>query len=227
MHICFSNHISYKLINENRGFPRNSIINSRENPRKVTFSVSSSSRRQQARKRKNYKLENKQEINIKKSSQFSPAKHNQNSPRSVGFFQQFTRPFLRPYAEIEKSPVAETVFKRVQPFTCEWLLRPKVALSELSETLAKNVDVIADKEQKAVTADAVRKLVSGTKSLRKSLHVLHKGHVSSAKEKDVIDTLKELFQEDDELDSVLEEMFHIGAAMFVTATHVIVAKALI
>lgn len=88
--------------------------------------------------------------------------------------------------------------------------------------MAKNVDIIADKEQKVVTADAVRKLVSGTKSLRKSLHVLHKHHVSSAK-----DTLRQLFQEDDELDSVLEEMFHIGGAMFVTATYVIVAKALI
>lgn len=179
------------------------------------------------RKLKNRKLQNKQEMNTKKTSQFSPAKNNQGSPRGVGYFQQFPKSFLRPYGEVEKSPAPETVFRRIQPFTCEWLLRPKVALSELSETLAKNVDIIAQKDQQLVTSDAVNKLVSGTKSLRKSLHVLHRDRVSSAKQKDVIDVLKHLFQEDEDLDGLLEEMFHIGGAMFLTATHLIVAKALI
>ena len=51
--------------------------------------------------------------------------------------------------------------------------------------------------------------------------------MSSAKEKDVIDVLKHLFREDDDLDSLLEEMFHIGGAMFLTATHLIMVKPLI
>lgn len=164
---------------------------------------------------------------MKKNSQFSPAKFSQNTPRGVGYFQQFTRSFLRPYGEVEKAPSAETVFKRIKPFTCEWLLRPKVAMSEMSETLSKNIEIIADKDQKVVNADAVKKLVSGTKSLRKSLRVLHKDHVGSANEKDVVETLKNLFQEDEELDSLLEQMFQISGAMFVTATHLIVAKTLI
>ena len=117
-----------------------------------------------------------------KTSQFSPAKNNQGSPCGVGYFQQFPKSFLRLYGEVEKSPAPETVFRRIQPFTYEWLLRPKVALSELSETLAKNVDIIAQKDQQLVTGNAIKKLVSGTKSLQKSLHVLHRDRVSSAKE---------------------------------------------
>ena len=164
---------------------------------------------------------------MKKNSQFSPAKFSQNSPQGVGYFQQFTRSFLRPYREVEKAPSAETVFKRIKPFTCEWLLRLKVALSEMSETLSKNLDIIAHKDQEVVNTDAIKKLVLGTKSLRKSLRVLHKDHVSSAKEKDAVETLKQLFQEDEELDSLVEEMFQISGAMFVTAMHLIVAKTLI
>ena len=119
---------------------------------------------------------------IKKTirTQFSPAKA--NSLRGVGFFQQFTRQFLRPYGKADKTPSTETVFKRVKPFTCEWLLRPKVALSELSETVSKNIEILTNKDQKIV--------VNQIKPLRKPLKAVHKDSVSSASEKDVIDILK-------------------------------------
>jgi len=160
-----------------------------------------------------------------KKSAFSPGKA--NSPRGVGFFQQFTRQFLRPYGEVDEAPIPETVFKRVKPFTCEWLLRPKVALSELSETVVKNLEILAKKHQNFLAPETVDKLVSEFRPLRKSLKVLHKDSVTAATEEDVIETLKLLFQENDDLDAILEQMFHVGGALFVTATQVIVAKTLI
>jgi hypothetical protein len=79
---------------------------------------------------------------MKRKNLFSSPK--QNSPRGVGFFQQFPRQFLRPYGEAEKAPSTDTVFKRIKPFTCEWLLRPKVALSEFADTMLKNTALIKD-----------------------------------------------------------------------------------
>ena len=157
-----------------------------------------------------------------KKTAFSPAKA--NSPRGVGFFQQFTRQFLRPYGEVDKAPIPETVFRRVKPFTCEWLLRPKVALSELSETVIKNLEILAKKHQNFLAPETLDKLVTEIRPLRKSLKILHKDSVTAATEEDVIETLKLLFQENDDLDGILEQMFHAGGALFVTATQVIVAK---
>lgn len=54
--------------------------------------------------------------------------------------------------------------------------------------------------------------------MRKPLEILHKDNVSPASEKYVIDTLKSIFQENDDLNNLLNDMFLIGGALFVTNT---------
>lgn len=160
-----------------------------------------------------------------KKSPFSSPKG--NSPRGVGFFHQFPRQFLRPYGEADKTPSTETVFKRIKPFTCEWLLRPKVAISELSDTVLKNLDILTNKDQTVVDCETVKKLVNEIKPVRKHLETLHKDGIGHPAEKDVVQTLKFLFAEKDEMDSLVDEMFHVGGALFATAAQLIVARTLV
>ena len=68
------------------------------------------------------------------------------SPRGVSFFQQFVRQFIKTYGEADDVPSTETVFRLIQPFTCEWLVRPKVTASEFAKTLIKNLQVIQNDE---------------------------------------------------------------------------------
>ena len=62
------------------------------------------------------------------------------------FLNQFPKKILRPYGAVEQAPSEETVLKRVKPNSCEWLKRPKVAMSEMAETLTANMDMLATKE---------------------------------------------------------------------------------
>ena len=73
----------------------------------------------------------------------------------------------------------------------------------------------------------VKKFVSEMSELNKLLKKLHKDVVTSASEKDVVDVLKFLFQDHEDLDNIVNEMFHVGGAMFATAVQLIVARTLV
>ena len=162
---------------------------------------------------------------MKRKNLFSSPK--QNSPRGVGFFQQFPRQFLRPYGEAEKAPSTDTVFKRIKPFTCEWLLRPKVALSEFADTMLKNTALIKDQANTVLTAEFVKAFTNHMKPLTRHLNNLHKDSQREPSEEDVVETLEFLYQENDDFDALIDEMFQVGGALFVTAVQHIVARTLI
>ena len=60
----------------------------------------------------------------------------------VPFFNHFHKAFLRPYGKAESAPDSRTIFNRINARNCEWLCRPQVALSELAETMHKNIPAI-------------------------------------------------------------------------------------
>ena len=161
---------------------------------------------------------------MKRSSPFSSPK--KNSQKAVGFFQQFPRQFLRPYREADTAPNEKTIFKRIKPFTCEWLLSPKVALSEFSDTILKNTELMKTDEQNVLNPDFVSNLEKQLKPLTKNITNLNREHEGEATEKSVVETLKFLYKENDELDNIVDSMFHEGA-LFVTAIQYIVARTLI
>ena len=53
----------------------------------------------------------------------------------VQWWQQCARSFITPH----EAPEPSKIFKRLQPFTCEWLARPDVALPEYSDTITSNL----------------------------------------------------------------------------------------
>ena len=42
----------------------------------------------------------------------------------------------------KKAPTEEAVYRQIRPESCEWLLRPKVAMSEFSDTVQQNLNTL-------------------------------------------------------------------------------------
>ena len=71
------------------------------------------------------------------------------SPKGVGFFNHFPTNFLRPYSVADPRPDENTVFRRINPKCCEWLTRPKIAMSEFASTI-ENLELLAKKKHVGV-----------------------------------------------------------------------------
>lgn len=65
---------------------------------------------------------------------------------SVNWYQHFPKDYIRPYGRsiLPEDVTDETITRRLQTFSCEWLTRPSVAMSEFSETILRNHDKSAD-----------------------------------------------------------------------------------
>ena len=92
--------------------------------------------------------------------------------REMGLFlNQFPKKILRPYGAVEQAPSEETVLKRVKPNSCEWLKRPKVAMSEMAETLTANMDMLATKESPLLSKNGVKSYKAKLAPLMKNLNM--------------------------------------------------------
>ena len=112
-------------------------------------------------------------------------------------FNQFPRQFHCVYGEADDIPSPEIVFKRIQPFTCEWLVRPKVALSEFSETIFTNLELIKEEKSGLFSPEFVEYLQQSLRPLNKHLQKLDREHRSEVSCNDVVQFLKFLYQEND------------------------------
>ena len=142
----------------------------------------------------------------------------------VVFLNQFPQIFLRPYGAIEQAPSEETVLKRVKPNSCEWLKRPKVAMSEMAETLTANMDMLATKESPLLSKSGVKSYKAKLAPLMKNLEHFNSKNETKLTQSDVKGVLKFLVGADAETDSLIDDAMEVGAALFLTATHLTVAR---
>ena len=120
------------------------------------------------------------------------------SPNGVQFFSQFARSWIRPYGLADTKPPTAAKVLELKPFTCEWLLRPKVALSELAESVEKNLH---------------RALLHYCKIL-----FLGRSSTGEATRENVVETLKFLFADNEGLDEQMDTLFSLGGAIFTMAS---------
>ncbi|KAJ7359019.1 hypothetical protein OS493_019926 [Desmophyllum pertusum] len=150
--------------------------------------------------------------------------------RGVNFFKQFTRNFICPYGEADSASEASTVLKWIKPFKCEWLTRPKVAVSELSDSVIKNVRLLQlymKEEECVLQPDFIQHTLSGLSPLMTSLEKLHKDALLAPTKADVVRCLKFLYESNDTLDNEIDELFQLGGALFILAAQYIVARTVI
>ena len=99
-------------------------------------------------------LANNQELNatltiVLQMSNYRKRSQAANVP--TGAIAYFPKNFLKPYGLVETPPhTLETIKRWIQPYSCEWLTRMQVALSELAESLSKNTELLTNSTRPVV-----------------------------------------------------------------------------
>ena len=60
----------------------------------------------------------------------------------MDYGKHFPKSVLSPYGQALGILTDDKIINRLQFFTCEWLNRPEVAISEFAETMLKNMTVL-------------------------------------------------------------------------------------
>ena len=166
------------------------------------------------------------------SSKYSPSKYSPSKKcsdsRGVLFLNQFPKNFLRHYGKVEGPPTTDVVLKRIKPDSCEWLRRPNVAMSELSENLTTNMELLDQMrtEGSLLSKKGVRLYKEALEPLLESVSKLNNKSECKGGSEDVKNVLKFLVGTEEETDNLIDEAFQAGAALFLTATHLTVARTL-
>ncbi|KAJ7375874.1 hypothetical protein OS493_038298 [Desmophyllum pertusum] len=129
----------------------------------------------------------------------------QNTSKAVSYAKHFPRSFLSPYGQALGTMSDDKILNRVQFFTCEWLNRPAVAMSEFSETMTKNLNPI---EQNMMRFDSKNTECFEAPTL-----------------KDLAEIMKFL-EGSDELDAFMNKVFEASGALFLMSINYLVPSTL-
>ena len=150
------------------------------------------------------------------------------SPKAVSFFKHFPTNFLRPYGLADNAPSEESIFRRLAPLNCEWLLRPCVAASEFADTMNQNLNYLsADSKSTLINNETFKEIKDNLTPFLASLESLNTQNDNvPAKATDVKQLMKILLSDDKDINLFFENMVKIGGAMFLLGTHYTVVKSL-
>lgn len=150
------------------------------------------------------------------------------SPKAVSFFKHFPTNFLRPYGLADNAPSEETIFRRLAPLNCEWLLRPRVAASEFADTMTQNLNYLsANSKSTLINNETFKEMKDNLTPFLASLEALNtQNDKGPAKATDVKQLMKTLLSDDKDMNLFFENIVKIGGAMFLLGTHYSVVKSL-
>lgn len=146
------------------------------------------------------------------------------SPKGVLFYDQFAGNYLQPYGKAKPPPDTETILKWLYPKLCEWLGRPKVAMSEFAETMTYNMALLSEEPSPFLNNSAFEAVKSHMGPMLEACKNLNTRNQRNASKEDIKAVLEEIYDPESNLHSVMAEMFEIGNAMYTTAIQYIATK---
>lgn len=146
--------------------------------------------------------------------------------KAVSYFNQFPANFLKPYGRAADPPTEETINKRTNPISCEWFLCPKVVMSEFAATMVENLALLEDHNSPLVKNAKFRRVMESSQAFVDALNSLNSNSSDNATDEDVKTVLQYMYDEDNGLEAVVDDMFTLGGAMFTTAIHYMVSRSL-
>lgn len=149
------------------------------------------------------------------------------SPRGVLYFNHFPTDFLRPYSKADPRPDENTIFRRINPKSCEWLTRPKIAMSEFASTITENLELLATKKTKVVKMHHFAEMQQRLAPFLTSLNSLNQKRDDQPSASDVQEVLRTMLTDDDQTEDFFEQLVETGAAMYSIGIHYAVLKTLI
>ena len=143
----------------------------------------------------------------------------------VSFFQHFPI-MLCPYGIAYEFPKAQEAFSYLKSFTCEWLKRPEYAMSEMSDSITANLDILAESDCTVLGNGKVVQLMETNKELLASMVCLNRTNDVAPVEQDVYNVLHFL-QDETVLTTFLENTYQLGQAMYLMGVHFCVANLIV
>ena len=143
----------------------------------------------------------------------------QSPVRSVQYFNYFPRFFLRPYGKVEGPVLMENRQKKMSPINSEYLVRPKIAVSETAEIVETNVRKSIDMIE---TLNMVM-VKSTLRSTEESCYALNNKNNVECTEKNVKMFFTAIARADVML---LDDLEQFGMALYITASHLRMVRAI-
>ena len=135
---------------------------------------------------------------------------------------------MKPYGEADHAPHMQAIFNRLQLFNCEWLIRPKMALSELMATMIGNLNVPAEIPELA-NLDTVHDMAAPMSSILRTTAKFDtkKKNSETANGKDLKQLLRFFVPKDQEVDPFLDSCVKEANAIYSLGIQVKVAKSFV
>lgn len=146
--------------------------------------------------------------------------------KAVSYFNHFPSNFLKPYGKANLPPDEETIQRRINPVSCEWFLRPKVAMSEFSATVTENLLLLKDENFQLIRSSKFNHIYDSMQPFLNALNKLNTKSDEPSSQEDVNAVMSTIYDDGNALDRAVDEMFVVGGAMFSTAIQYIVARSI-
>lgn len=140
-----------------------------------------------------------------------------SSYKAINYFNHFPRQRLIPYGPI-KEPTSDTsMLDKARSINCEYISRPKVALSEFADTVTSNKDRI---KQMCINLYC-HEIGAALDKLNDVLRNFNtRGDGTAVGKKDVDNLLRYLVKDDLETDEIFDRMEHLEMMLYVVGSHV-------
>ena len=150
-------------------------------------------------------------------------KDSPNKAYGVQYYNQFPKHFLRPYGEIRDPVDEDTILKDIKPINCEYLCRPKIALSEMAETCSKNFERAIDTLRVWELEDVKGKVEEYVEKVK----ILNTCTELPVTHENVVDEMKWHATQNEQFLSLMEDLEIVGNMFYTTAIRFKTLRALI
>ena len=151
------------------------------------------------------------------------------TPRKSKYLMMFLRSFIASYGQPLGKLTDEQVLVRLHNWNCEWLKRPRVAISELADTIQHTLPIFQQALDVKLAPTHVNYLKQVFDPLANMLaRMNHKDHTvgNEVSERD-LQKMMRLLQEDKKLEKEIQEMFEVSGAMFVFSVQIMALQTLL
>ena len=137
--------------------------------------------------------------------------------KGVNYFNHFPKAFLVPYGKIKEDMLtSKRCLEMVNTINCEWLLRPKYAISEMAETFTANTEVVREVMEE-IDYNAV---ITNFDKVAEMLQMFNtKKNVEKPGRENVTNVIRHFLTPDLQMERMIQEAEKLGQALFLMANY--------
>ena len=142
-----------------------------------------------------------------------------SSPGGTRYFNHFPSNFLKPYGLASPPPDDNTLQRRINPISCEWLKHPHIPMSEFAATMVENLNWLASSPSDFVNHKALKETKDNGQELLEALSNLNTKNPGTAPLPDHVKVVPEtLYNDATPIHSVMTNMLLIACRIDLMVT---------